>query len=955
MTNIYLLHLFIYTISIIFSFSVLARTQLRLKNGKIFFIFNLLLLSVFSFVLVFLTFEVFAINFNQYLIRIPYLLASFLVPTLLLINAKLVDQKYFYKDYRLRNLIYPSALVLSFVIVLANLVILLSNNFIHLYILLNLIFFLSLLAQFLFLKKRNELTLDYFIINIFFILSFFVFLSINLFVVDKSGFSLNSFSIFAMNSFSLFFVSTWTAIIPISNREKDVIRCITNIFFVTVLFLPAILYSNILAIFGEKMSLYSLISLFIMSLIVSLIFLKSMKELAKDFYYAIMNFSIYRKLEVKNLEELKSFNLKEIVNHINIFLEELVGTNVVSVFSISEKNRYYLSLKSPDIEFVNYHAVEEFYLEEGLIGELRLKSFITSNEFENLRNLNFDILIPVEYESEIRFIIALIFSHKFLLERKNSISYMDRIVRWIKISSESALLKHTFKAHSYNALLYVRDNNIRQDITSLLISNGFEVFSVKSYSEAKKVFETFDIDLVFMDEEFDDGLKTSVFIREIRRNLEKSNTYCILVTKEFSNEFRDVFIESLADFYFVLGGDKVTMENFISSIVRNLEMRKGFEYSYRNIKSLTQYSRLMLNRLYDYRFVEIERLEDDILHGILLNPEIEMNMPSMVIIGKVNDTNLVGRVISSVEGRNILLEQNLVLPLDFYSRKTFGKNKTIFDDYRFLLVSPSTFSSFFAKEIRYFAGEIANFIATATSNVFVIALNYKRKINLWDVDLLNSVVTSYTLLKEVYTEIKEIDEAFIYTMQSLARAAEEMDEETANHIYRVGEYSRTIAEYMGFGKDFSESIYYSSQMHDIGKLRIPREILRKPGSLTYEEFEIMKEHTIAGAIILGDHPKLSMARDIALSHHEKYDGSGYPYGISGNSIPISARIVAIADIYDALRSPRVYKPPLEHEASVEIITKGNTRTKPSHFDPEILEVFRQIHDKFYEIYKNYEQ
>jgi putative two-component system response regulator len=195
---------------------------------------------------------------------------------------------------------------------------------------------------------------------------------------------------------------------------------------------------------------------------------------------------------------------------------------------------------------------------------------------------------------------------------------------------------------------------------------------------------------------------------------------------------------------------------------------------------------------------------------------------------------------------------------------------------------------------------------------------------------------------------------------SLAKLAESKDSDTGYHLDRIRAYAKTLSERIEndpmirpqLPPHFSDLIYRTSPLHDIGKVGIPDYILLKPTSLNDEEWKIMRRHSEIGADTLDACLKLSpsaeylrIARDIALSHHEHWDGTGYPHSLKGEEIPLCARIVALADVYDALTEKRVYKGPLSHEVACRIITEAEGK----HFDPMVVKVFLEIKDKFLEI------
>ena len=212
---------------------------------------------------------------------------------------------------------------------------------------------------------------------------------------------------------------------------------------------------------------------------------------------------------------------------------------------------------------------------------------------------------------------------------------------------------------------------------------------------------------------------------------------------------------------------------------------------------------------------------------------------------------------------------------------------------------------------------------------------------------INRVLKERNLKQSAERAHEELKESHIDSIHRLVMAAEYKDEDTGDHIVRIGKYCTLLAEKLNLSENFIETINYAAPMHDIGKIGIPETILLKPGKLTEDEFDVIKTHTLIGARLLSKSKSniLQMAHEIALSHHEKFNGRGYPNQLIGTDIPLAGRLVAIADTFDALTSKRPYKDPYPKEVVYDILKKE----RGEHFSPELLDVFIENFDQFFEI------
>ena len=364
-------------------------------------------------------------------------------------------------------------------------------------------------------------------------------------------------------------------------------------------------------------------------------------------------------------------------------------------------------------------------------------------------------------------------------------------------------------------------------------------------------------------------------------------------------------------------------------------------------RSLAEYDPLNFDLFENIELMFNELMVDD--------PEQQLSRPSSILVIQQDGSELNGYLYQLRETGVFQDMEPISLNTEHYPfAKTSHHDEMICINWDESQESLNSFQQRFSPLIREKVGTIESYTIYQSGSTEVIGFFHHHNIDYYDGLVLESAAIISESLNRISQESLQIQDSFIYTLDALARASEANDEDTGTHIIRLNEYSRALAEEMEMDEEFVRTIHYSAMMHDVGKIHIHPDILKKPGRLSEQEFDEMKAHPIYGARILGDSPRMAMAADIARYHHEKFNGGGYPHGIAGEKIPIAARIVTIADVYDALRQQRVYKPSFSHQKAFTIITEGDGRTLPEDFDPAVLAAFKSIHEKLDQIFIDFQ-
>jgi response regulator RpfG family c-di-GMP phosphodiesterase len=481
-------------------------------------------------------------------------------------------------------------------------------------------------------------------------------------------------------------------------------------------------------------------------------------------------------------------------------------------------------------------------------------------------------------------------------------------------------------------------------LEAYLVPEGYKLVTAEDGEAALRAIVQNTVDLVLLDVMMPkiDGFEVC---RRIKGNELFRNIPVVMLTSLSAKEDRIKGIEAGAEDFISKPIDKGEVLARVRMLLKMKTLNDRLQHAYEEISNMTNFGEASLRSLDQLNFAFLPKV-DNIVHQIIRKTEDAVDKPHLVVVGVPDESNA-WQWYQYEYALNTLNRTLLTVDIRKGLDKTGRSNIVIYNenDRDQSELQP------FVKTFKALSITVSNMSCYLSESLCIFAVNYGRDVTLYDASILNSVVMQSLFMKSLSDQIRETESAFEYTVYALARAAEAYDDDTGNHILRVGDYCAMISAGFGMPLKFVEAMRVQATLHDVGKVHVHPDILRKPGKLTPEEWVEIKKHPLHGSKIIGKHLRLATANKIASSHHERWDGGGYPLGLKGEQIPAEARILNLADQYDALRNKRSYKPAFDHATTYKILTDGDGRTLPAHFDPQVLEMFKKLHRHLEEIYE----
>lgn len=490
-------------------------------------------------------------------------------------------------------------------------------------------------------------------------------------------------------------------------------------------------------------------------------------------------------------------------------------------------------------------------------------------------------------------------------------------------------------------LIAEHEPEVRDNLVQWLRAAGLEPTICADGEEILRVVSRSSPDLILLDMHLP-GAAGIDLCQALKGEDETNRVPIVILNPDASSEERTRFLEAGAEEFLHMPVGRQELLARVRSLLRAKHLSDRLLMSYYEMDKLGTFAEEFASQIMaDLRVVDVASS----MARQILGSDPELPSHPRLIWGGYESHGMMYGLVCYYEGeqwRQEMMEfppEELIQALTPYERgvRQYISRRAPSAELRLLLHLPVSL-------------QLGNFIAHIAGRHAALAAGYPWEVGLYEIPLLKAMIRHWSVLERIRHETRQTEKAFSYTMDALAIAAEFYDASTASHIRRVSGYAGTIARALGCDRRFVRWVSKCAKMHDVGKITIPLDIIRKPGRLDEKEIAVMRRHTVQGAFVLGESPHLAMARNIALSHHENHDGSGYPAGMRGDTIPIEARIVRAVDVYDALRNARSYKPAYTHQQAIAILRRGDERIVPAHFDPAVLEALLDTQDAIREIY-----